>query len=190
MKILDVADPITLAALVRQDPNRSPGLHLSTIIKDIMVTLEPERFKSGTPGAGWIGVGLAFEDVLADAIRAVIGPGGYRPGEFKKDGIAMSPDWIAGDGMLEEWKATWVSGKDGLDTPKLSRYHMQAKAYAHVLGMNVVRFRVLWVNGGKDTAYFDHTPDLRTYECHYSKQELRDNWHLMVTHARDMGVLK
>lgn len=188
MLITPVEDPVTLAALVRVDPHRSPTLHLSTIIKDIYRTLAPERF-SGPLDAARIGMGLAFEDLLGPALIRVVDPTGHtgeRPGEFRRDGVSMSPDyWHVGDGLLEEWKATWISSRDGLDNPKLSHWHLQAKAYVRALGADTIRFRVLWVND----AYAPPSPRLATYLVRYTARELDDAWELIQTHARDMGVL-
>ena len=98
MRIIEVDDPVTIAALLRRDPTRSPGLHHSTIVGDICKKLEPERF-GGDIRPEFIGMGLAFEDVLGPAIRRVVGPSGYRPGEFSSGGIAMSPDWLSDEDL-------------------------------------------------------------------------------------------
>lgn len=183
MNIVEVANARILKRLIRPDPIRSPGLHLSTIIGDICRRMEPERF-GGPLSPERIALGLAFEDLLGPAIRAVGGGDGEHPGEFRSDGILMTPDWMAPADMLEEWKATWVSDRSGLDNPKLARYHMQAKAYVRVLGADRIRFRVLFVNGN----YAPPAPALRTYVVRYTPQELRENWEMILQHAEDMGV--
>jgi hypothetical protein len=112
MKIIELADDLTLAKLVQDDPHRSPGLHQSTIVGDIMRQLDPARF-GGDIRPEFIGIGLAIESIIAERIRRTL-LGWVKPGEFKKDGIIVSPDAIDPSFGPEELKATWVKGLPGI----------------------------------------------------------------------------
>jgi hypothetical protein len=178
MKIRSLPPDFDRALLLGTSEGRSTGLHLSDIIKDLLVALEPERF-GGPMHEEYVALGLAWEQFLEQIVP------GSRPEEFESDGIAMSPDWIHRDGTPEEWKVNWSTNKDGLDHPGLARYHIQAKAYARVLGSAEMRFRVLWVNGD----YRPPRPALQTYRVRYTRRELEENWDMIRQHAEDMGVL-
>lgn len=186
MNIIEVLDPGLIRRLLRPDPSRSPGLHLSTVLADINRRLEPGRFGGPLP-PGRIGLGLAFELLLGPAVRKVMNAQGERPGEFRSNGIIMTPDWMAD--CLEEWKWTWMTMRTDKESPlyedRFQHWHRQGKSYCHALGTRLMRFRVGFVNGD----YAPPNPDLRTFEVHYTDREIRDNWDMVVQHAKDMGVI-
>jgi len=182
MRIIERDDPVTLARLIRPDPLRSPGLHLSTIIGDMFRRLEPKRF-GGPLSPERIALGLAIEEVIGEAVSRLFGTG-IRPGEVTSDGIIMTPDHLSFEHGLEEWKATWVSDRDGLVNPKLDRYHVQGKAYARAFGEHTMLFRVFFVNGN----YGPPAPGLRAFHVRYTKRELDENWDLVLRHAEDAGL--
>lgn len=160
------------------DPNRSPGLHLSTIIKSVMMVLEPDRF-TGPLDVPRVETGCAFEDLLAESLARRIG--WSKPGEFVKDGVIGSPDGLDADAWrVDEVKCTWVSDKDGLDHPKLSHWMLQVKGYCHMLATTQARMYVLFVNGD----YKPPRPVLRVWDLTFTDRELADNWTMLLTHAR------
>jgi len=192
MRATEVLGDVSLKQVIqRQDPFRSSGLHLSDILQHLNRTLEPAKFKDDIEENPEFAVlGLAFEECLAHALSLMV-PGWEKPGEFSAEGIAMSPDGFGDpefDGV-DEFKATWKSmpdeAQDFCDHPKFAHYHRQAKSYCRVLGVRKVRFRVLFLCGN----YRPSLPVFKTYVVKYTALELEENWQLVLSHGRDMGVL-
>lgn len=178
---------VTLEDLVLDDGTRSPGLHQSTILKDILQTLEPKRFDPKKPfDLLRVQLGMAFEDAIGGWLTRRI-KGWTKPGEFKRDGIIVSPDGFdeeAWEGT--EIKATYVSSKEGILHPKLSHWHMQMKGYCKVLGTRIWNVRPLFICGD----YKPPFPQLRGFRCEYSQREIDDYWAMALGHARKRGMLK
>jgi hypothetical protein len=163
------------------------GVHFSSIAKDIWKRMDPDRF-GGEMDENRIALGLAMENLLAETLfrRRV---DGCRPDPIERDGITCSPDWLAyRDWTLEEWKVTWMrqprTPEEFLGA-KFAHYHMQGKTYAHVWGTDRMRFVVFWVNG----TYAPPVPDISSYTVAYTTLELQENWELLLTHGRDIGLL-
>ena len=179
-------------------PERTPGLHVSQIIKSICVEIDPKRFTQENERLPWerFETGFTFERVLEVALqsrRAEI----FRPGEVEQDGIILSPDGIDPDGsvfsfatlndpyILEEFKFTWMSVREAPQHSKFLHWFWQMKAYCHVLGTPRARLRALFVNGD----YKGSGPLYRVWDIQFTEQELLDNWQMLVQHARAKGWL-
>ena len=167
---------------------RSPGLHLSDVIREIgqelgMVPKDGENSGWDLPLAGE--VGFLWEDVLGSVLgyRA-----GTRPGEVVVDGIAGSPDGIewesTGKPILAEYKATWKSVRNG-DPSDNWKWMVQVKGYCYMISKaynlhcNRVRFRVLHINGD----YKPPSPKYREWLLTFTKRELQENWDMILNHA-------
>ena len=184
MHIIEVDDPLTLQQLIRETPNRSPGLHLSTVIKDMLKLQHPKTY-GGEIRPEFIGLGSSIEDAFARVLRKLFD--WEQPGEFRRDGIIHTPDgWNNDDGMLEELKVTWAKyrGPDTLFHPTFTRYHLQAKPYCGVTGQDRIRFRVLFVTGTGAPPF----PMLKTFIVRYGRQELLDTRLQMRQHAEDRNL--
>jgi hypothetical protein len=182
--------PDTIDQLVFDaSPPRSPGLHLSTIIKSICHEIDPKRFPLAAADGGGLPwnrfeVGFTFERVLETAFasrRLDI----FRPGEITLDGIAMSPDGIDPDGwILEEFKSTWMTSHDVPEGAKCWHWKIQMMAYCHALGTTRARLRALFINGNGDK-----NPEYKVWDLEFTEQELEANWTMIVRHARAKGWL-
>ena len=179
-------------------PVRTPGLHVSQIIKSICIDIDPKRFKQENERLPWerFETGFTFERVLEMALqsrRADI----FRPGEVEQDGIILSPDGIDPDGsifsfatpgdpfILEEYKFTWMSSREAPDATKFLHWFWQMKAYCHALQTTRARLRVMFINGN----YTDNSPIYRVWDIQFTERELLENWHMLVQHARAKGWL-
>lgn len=185
MKIVPVAHGLNLLAsgLVR-----SPGLHMSTLYNDLYQDLEPERFVRGVePNPLMLALGLAWERWLEQAIRAA-GIVVVRPGELMTpEGIAYSPDGIIENGQMRllEYKLTWMSSREDIQSPKFGKYFTQMKLYCHHLETTLGRLYVLHVNGD----YKPPAPILNTYDIEFSRRELANEWQMVQNHGRYKGLL-
>lgn len=183
-------------------PERTPGLHVSQIIKSICVELDPKRFSQENERLPWerFETGFTFERVLEMAIqarRANI----FRPGEIEKDGIIMSPDGIDLDStaflfntifipgwddcVLEEYKFTWMSSNEAPTASKFLHWFWQMKAYCYALQTLRARLRVMFVNGD----YRGSGPQYRVWDVLFTEAELIDNWQMLLGQARAKGWL-
>lgn len=164
--------------------NRSKGLHLSDIINDIEKTLYPQEAerKKGFKSSLWAEIGFMWEEALSMAWRNLLGK---RPGEIIKDGIACSPDGECIDeGYIEEYKCTWRSTKTA--PWDIWRWIIQTKAYCYVLGVSTVIFYVVYINGDYRE---NREPTDERFLINYTDAELRDNWSMLVNHAKMRGWL-
>jgi hypothetical protein len=190
MIITPCADTLE-SMIAAASPPRSPGLHLSPIIKSLCHGIDPKRFPIPKPDAAtsdmpWarFELGFTFERLLEMAFASRHTPI-FRPGEIELDGITMSPDGIDPDGYwLEEYKVTWMTTADIPEGGKCWQWLVQMKAYCHALGTVNGRLRVLCVNG-----WGDKNPVYLPFEIQFTEQELRDNWRMIVGEARSKGWL-
>lgn len=177
-------DTLTLSDLIVKEPSvRSPGLHLSDILQSILKGLDPKKYSQAMD---WnrVDSGTTFERVLERELMAR-NPNLVRPGEFSLNGIACSPDGFDPvDRVVEEYKWTWKSAKYPLTDDRYWPWLVQIKGYCHVTGTTRARLRVFFVNGD----YQSFTPELRSWLLTFTEQELRDNWLMLLNHARYAGL--
>ena len=172
---------------------RSPGLHMSQIYGDLYQDLEPKRFvRGGTPDINKMEAGLGLESVLEEGLKGRLAE---RPGEFVTDeGIIYSPDLIIFNDVtrLGEIKLTWLSCREvprepGNSLPqKMDKWLTQMKAYCYHLQTPYARLYAFFVNG---TYKHPYTPELLAWDIEFSTQELKENWQMLMNHARHKGML-
>lgn len=160
------------------DGPRSPGVHLSGVIKYLLVSaglLEADELGEMMPLR--MAVGMAWEAYVVQLWPNFI----WQPGELCKDNIYGSPDGITGD-CLEEVKATWMSRMERGNPPQAKRiidhkrWMLQLAGYCHMLGLTRARLHVLWINGD----YRGSGPQYYTYLIEFSQEELTRIWNNMI----------
>lgn len=159
---------------------RSPGLHLSNIIDDIEQLLYPKEYdrKKNINNSWFACIGFIWEQVLSLAFSWLLG---QRPQEVIKDDIACSPDGINHElELVDEYKCTWRSSKT--KPQDIWRWMIQIKAYCYVSGYNLARFHVLYVMGD----YKFSGPQCLLFLIEFSREELENNWNMLVEHAKTM----
>lgn len=173
--------------------HRSPGLHMSDIYNDLFKALEPKRYRGGAPDPLYLEAGLAFEDMIEEGLKRRLS-GGERPGEFTtEEGIIFSPDLIIfnGETRLGEIKLTWMSTKEvpveaaNSFPPRFEKYFVQMKAYCYHLQLGHARLICFFVNG----SYRPPKPELRAWDIEFTSRELRENWSMLLNHARARRML-
>ena len=195
MRVEEIQEQFLPLAGGEGDTTRSPGLHVSQIIKDIMVTVYPERFNRDESNIPWalMELGFVWEEVLSQALvsrfrsdrESVI----FQPGEIELDMYGtpcyMTPDgYHVKDDCIEEYKFTKASARREIDDPFFTHYIMQTMAYCLGMGCLMSRFRVLFVNGN----YRDkRDPLVRVWNVHFTSRELKENWMALSNHARSRG---
>ena len=171
---------------VRFDSPRTPGLHLTYVIRDLL-----DKAGLGYTGAGFTDmnltaeVGLLWEIALSSAFASKYG---QSPGELECDGILLTPDGIGPDPkgehpvIVEEYKCTWKSLRTHpTDVP----YYMhQVKGYCYVVDTPVVLFHMVYLMGD----YRGSGPMYRKCRIVFTADELWNNWKLLRSHAEREGL--
>lgn len=187
---------------------RSLGLHLTDVIKSIEKEMgwnyQGKGFKDQ-----WLTMDLGFvwEEVLSKAWSSrhhALSPFHemiFRPGEVEKDGIVGSPDSIGpmiglikSDGtvmvepspkpILYEYKLTWKSIKNSLLDNWY--YATQAKAYCAMTSLTSCFWHVCYLMGD----YKGSGPLYRQCYVEFTQAELDANWDMILSHAKEKGLLK
>lgn len=187
-----VLSGISEAAQSMQDA-RSPGLHVSKIIRSIMETLEPRRFGNqgdDSPPIEWTGAGTIWEYALEAAMAKLATAGNVnalaRPGEVEKDGIICTLDAVdIDDWVVHEFKFTWMSSRDAIDHKKFYHWLLQLRAYCCALGTNRARLHAFFVMGN----YKGSGPQPLSWNLQFTDLELSETWGMLVNHAKSKGWL-
>lgn len=188
MKITRLDD--TLDQLVLEaSPARTPGLHLSTIIRSLCNVAEPGKYKGGPVDPLYTDPGFTFERVLEMAWVSRHAGNIVRPGEFEHDGILCSPDYLDFTNPttpeLVESKMTEMSMVGCPTEPKFRKWLWQIGSYCKVLGVTQARLHVLWLKGNYKEIRRAYTVD----RIEFTQAELDHTWGVIVRHARDKGWL-
>lgn len=172
-------------------------LHVSALYNDLFQDLEPKRYtRGGTPDPLRLEAGLAFEEMLENALKERIAST-HRPGEIISDeGIIASPDLIIYNSHIRvgEIKLTWMSCRGLPDTvsngfpPKFDKYFVQMKAYCHILDTPYARLLGFFVNGdyAKDGPM---SPMFKAWDVEFTARELKENWQMLINHGKQKGLL-
>lgn len=182
-RLPDSLDQLTLEA----QPPRTPGLHLSQIIRSILQSVEPGKYPSGPVNTLYTDPGFTFERVLETA-WASRQAGVFRPGEVTRDGIICSPDGIRCEGhdtILIESKMTEMSMVNCPTDPKFRKWIWQIGAYLSATYLNVAELHVLWLRGDYKKVRRAYTVD----RIEFTEEEKDHTWALLVNHARSKGWL-
>ena len=183
-KLDDTLDQLCVDA----GPPRTPGLHVSQIIRSICASLEPKKYGDGPVNPLYTEPGFAFEVLLSAAFQARR-TDIFRPGEVEKDGIICSPDGVQLVGSnvwLEEFKSTEMSMSGFPTDPKFRKWLWQIAAYCYVMETLYSRIRVLWLRGD----YQKVRREYEVWEIVWTQDELDATWSLLVNHAKEQGMLK
>lgn len=181
---------------------RTPGLHMSAIYNSLFEKLEPARFTKGDPDRVKMELGTAFEEVLEIALAERIF--GSRPPEFAalptgkvvpvgtSGSIIFSPDHLIFNGhvRLGEFKATWMSIRQGIQDKRFDKWFVQMKAYCYPLKITQARLYVLFVNGDYSYKPPHGGASIRAWDVEFSGRELVDNWAMLMRHAWKEGLLQ
>ena len=183
MRLTELRTSIDDLALIssEQSQPRSVGLHVSSIIRHIMVTSGLAKDSNFTDEdlEYFAVVGRLWERVLAETMLPE--PRYIRPGEIEVDGIIGSPDGIdTEDPAVIEIKVTWLSSNRAIES--FFKYMLQIKSYAYMLGLTKVKLYVFYVCGN----YRPPVPQFKAWEITFTEAELRTNWHVMKENARTM----
>lgn len=181
--------------------NRAPGVHLSDIIKYVMVRgygrKYGDRSQVDVGGATKMDVGFMWEDIFVEGMRKRLlkGTEAMRGTEIHLDRIAMNPDLIVPDERrIEEVKWTKRSLRKFKAAPEahFPDWIMQMQGYLQGcrkslgLDIHVARLVPLFVCG--DYSFKPPDGDTTLYVCDFTFEdwELDENWSMMLTNKAAM----
>lgn len=196
-----------------RDPNRSEGLHLSDVLRDLAFKSRLLDTKYDKPvedeGSEMMQLGMAWEDYLAKYQHKECD---FHPGEVLYQGIAMSPDAVQlvddedlADTMeidtdslvLREYKLTRKSSRGFKDelrmqSKKCLLWLWQIKAYRYALNQtcksvccDTAFLHVLFVNGGYGFGGMS-VPEYKIYRLVFDAEDLENTWAMIQSHAACM----
>lgn len=126
------------------------GLHCSTIVNDVMKTIDPATYSrdlSDEQRWGYQEIGNIVEDIIAEGLVRRY-PQWKKPEPRLYRGVWCSPDgWEANKRTLHEIKVTWKSEKDFEDGLKMQGYYLQSGEYALAWSAQRILLHVLFING-------------------------------------------
>jgi hypothetical protein len=178
--------------------NRTPGMHVSTIINDLCLRLGHYTADSNRP-TNLMEVGSALEHVIAERLMLQF-PGRYfrkwdevnerwdNGIELCRDGIYGTVDlWDLQDMAIEDVKFTKISSRQPITDRKFEKWWWQVKAYCHMSGCRIGRLRVVHINGNYDRSE-GIDADVPFWEWEFSEEELVRNWQMLVRHGARMDL--
>lgn len=200
-----VWDNMRTADLTEMGVGRPGGLHLSAVIHEMKVAAGEKvgEIKGDQPymrmqeGFLWetaleymIG-GLSLDDAIELAFKRymiALRNNICTQVALEKDGIHMTPDGLdKAEGVLESYKCTRRSLRSAIEDFESNfwTWMIQEKSYAYALGVDTVRWIVLFQAGdysiGKGTGP-------RAMECTavFTPEELVSNWRMVLTNAEPL----
>jgi hypothetical protein len=191
MRVVEV-DPIDLEELHQVDSqSRSEGLHLSTIIKDILVRRDSKTYgkEVTTQVRALWELGFVGEELMGRAMahryHTNFGDCAWLlyQYEIELDSILMTLDLFnALKEIVNEFKATKMTMRE-FQLPW--HWLVQNKSYCHGVETCHSRFDVMFINGAYDLGKLGPVV-FKAWEVEYSSRELRDNWLMVLNHRRFM----
>ena len=180
-----------------QTLHRTPGVHVTDVIRRQMAKIDPGRYGGdrkafdADTSENWQEAGFMWEELLSAifARRAAGAPDRFRPGEVMRDGIIGSPDALVGDPelglVLEEYKCTWKSSRSfDLYDKRYLPWLLQIQAYLSLVDLTVARLYVFHINGN----YEGYIPQVHGFLLQFHPRELRDTWASLLNTARAEGL--
>jgi len=137
-------------------------------------------------------LGSTLEWAVKDRYRHHYGNRFQDIGETIHGGLALTPDFVDTETKLihhpiavDDVKFTYMSSNADPAGEKFEKYWMQVGAYCEALDTNIGRIRVCHPNGN----YRDFRgPVFRVWEREFSRRERAENWALIKSYQRSMGL--
>ena len=159
------------------------GIHVSDIIKDLLIAVDPKTYGQPITKAthGTFQRGYAWEDFLKT--RSLWAPHIMTQVEFELDGITGTLDGFdARNDKVYESKATFKSMDNPILGTKFIGWRWQMMAYCKMAGCYLAHLDVLFVNG--NWAPPQTVP--RSWEFSFAPQALQSNWDMIRRHKDRM----
>lgn len=157
---------------------RSKGIHVSQCIKRLLVKMDPKKYGGEGFDRDRMFVGFLWEEVMSAAFARLARSRDpdLEQVEVEVDGLIGTIDgYDAERGRVREFKATWISSRNPIDSHRFWHWMVQVKAYCYMTGTLEADLFVLFVDG-------DYKPRKRipkAWVLRFTEQEVVDNWRLL-----------
>lgn len=192
------------ADLTPMGEGRTPGLHLSSIIHRMKVAVGENvgdikgdqplvRMQEGflwESALEYVAAGLPMDQALEVAFKRYsveLRKGVCQQVKLEKDGVHMTPDaFNATTGEIESYKCTRRSLAKAKTQSEFEEnfwpWLVQEKSYAYALGVDTVRWIVLWAAGDYSKGHGSGPRMLQSVGV-FTMEELVSNWKTVLMHA-------
>lgn len=177
--------------------NRSPGLHLSDVLKPLLQSVDEKRFSSGGIDPVRFHLGFIWEEVLSQAFaRTMEGRESQLEVESEMCGRRMYFTLDAVDTekwRVHEYKATWMSARHPIEDHRFWHYFVQMKAYCKVVESREAELWVLFINGDYSREKGMGGPQMKRWEVEFSESEIEENWLMLENKMKQLireGVIQ
>jgi len=204
-----IVTPIQFDLFLPQDLDRSPGVHVSSIIRciaienGILTNVEQEELSlvdireiTDKTSILRMSLGLAWEQYYIPVILSRYGVADH-PGEMEYDGVFLTHDGesvsviITVDHQpagrmalfIHEVKATYKSIRTVGDLSSQWMWLTQMKAYCKARGTRFAMLHVLFICGNY---VFPITPQLQAWQIEFTQQELDETWYLLKEYKNNI----
>lgn len=185
--------PVKFELTTVEDHNRSGGVHLSDITRDIGFTMGyiPPEYMHSELNPEIINIGLALEDFTFPRFHPDVD---YHPGEMMLDGISGTADGISWfdsrTKKVHEGKTTRKSMRKELDLTMEWLWMAQTASYCKMWDTNLARYHIWWLNGDYRRGQPSANPHYKLYDLEFTKRELDDNWQMILNRGRSHHGVK
>lgn len=175
---------------------RSPGLHHSTVLSDLLVRMghwsppiiHPDREsenKEKIMVMTRMQLGQAFEEILADRYARAYPDRYYYPGELEIDGLPITPDLVDSSHYgPDSIKYTWISSKWPIEHEKFTYHWMQLKSECIALHSDIARLHICHNMG--DYSFGNDAVIFNVWRQRFSKNELDHHRTIILKHRDRM----
>lgn len=169
---------------------RSPGIHHSDVLSDLLVRMghfppkTPQNSKSNPHVITRMQLGQAFEEILVDRYSRHYPDRYILPGEFEIDGLPITPDLI--DSSLygpDSIKLTWLSSSHDILIDKFDYHWMQLMSECVALKTDTGRLHICHIMGSYD---YETGVHFNVWQRRFSKQKLDSHKTLILRHRDRM----
>jgi hypothetical protein len=168
---------------------RRPGLHLSTLVQDILRRNFPEVYAreqedANASNARRFDLGFRWEDQLRPSWPAWVTP----QYEVEKDGVFGTLDGLdLRRWLVMESKLSWRTSRDAdILGGRYWGWIIQGCGYGEMVDADGAVYDILHVNGDYDRSKPYPEPHYRRVEVRWRRQERRENWEMFLNHRDTM----
>lgn len=168
----------------RRVRHRSPGTHLSEIVKYIITVLFPEKYGGGGPiNPVRAQVGFLWEDMLSREFARQLG---MKQIEVEQDGIFLTLDGFnTAEWRTREAKTTKISAANPIRSSRFWHWHIQTMAGCRAMETTECELVALHINGSYELGGGRFGEEVaKAWLMQYTPREIEENWR-MVLRARD-----
>jgi hypothetical protein len=179
-----------------QMKGRSPGLHHSSVLSDLLTRMghwappiihpnQESQDREKVMVMTRMQLGQAFEEILVDRYARTYPDRYYHPGELEIDGLPITPDLVDSlDYGPDSIKYTWLSSKHPIYSDKFTYHWMQIMSECIALHSDIGRLHICHNMG--DYSYGNDAVVFNVWQQQFTRQELDHHRTIILKHRDRM----